>query len=78
MALVQMAPTDRDELNRLHLGIARALERRASLRVLIADVDADIAGRRIELRSATARVARASAAAGVPTSRKAPPQGSAT
>jgi hypothetical protein len=71
---LKLPPTDRDELNRLQLGIARALERRSSLKVLLADVDADIAGRRKELRSVATRVPRA-AKATAPTRRKTRPQG---
>ena len=61
-ASFKLPPTDRDELNRLHLGIARAQERRSSLKVLLANVDADIADRRNELLNATARVTRVATA----------------
>lgn len=59
--------TYQGEFNRLRLGIARALERRAGLRALVADADVDIAARRKELRRATARASRAMTRAPVPT-----------
>jgi len=58
-----LPPPNRNEINRLTLGITRALHRRASLRVLLAAADADIAGRKTELRSARARLTRASSKA---------------
>jgi hypothetical protein len=59
--------THEGEFRRLRLGIARALERRAGLRVLLVDADVDIAARRKDLRRATARASRALTKALVPT-----------
>lgn len=55
--LFGVLPTpDRNQLHRLLLQIARASQRRQSLRVLLAAADSDIAGRQRELRSLEARI----------------------
>jgi hypothetical protein len=50
----------RDELDRLLLQIERDLAARSSLKAMLADADAAVAGRRLELRSIKARIKRAS------------------
>jgi hypothetical protein len=50
----------RDELDRLLLQIERDSAARSNLKAMLADADATVAGRRLELRSIKARIKRAS------------------
>jgi hypothetical protein len=50
----------RDALDRLLLHLERAPAARTSLKAKLADADATVAGRRLELRSIKARIKRAS------------------